>query len=63
MNGQKQRIGFAAMDPDKQKAIASQGGKSAHKRGKAHKWTSEEARAAGKKGSAVRVERLRVNEE
>lgn len=42
--------GFAAMDPDKQKQIASLGGKTAHERGLAHKFTSEEARVAGSKG-------------
>ena len=38
------------MDPEKQKAIASLGGRTAHQQGVAHKWNSEEARAAGRKG-------------
>ena len=42
--------GFAALDKDKQKQIASRGGKAAHAKGKAHQFTSEEARIAGKKG-------------
>jgi general stress protein YciG len=42
--------GFAALDPEKQKEIARLGGKAAHAQGKAHEFTSEEARAAGKKG-------------
>ncbi|MEO6069798.1 MAG: KGG domain-containing protein [Chitinophagaceae bacterium] len=42
--------GFAAMDPQKQKDIARQGGKAAHLQGVAHRWTSEEAKKAGKKG-------------
>lgn len=42
--------GFASMDPEKQRAIASKGGKAAHIKGTAHEFTSEEARAAGKKG-------------
>jgi len=42
--------GFASMERGKQKAIASLGGKAAHRRGTAHEWTSEEARAAGRKG-------------
>ena len=42
--------GFAAMSPEKQKEIASEGGRAAHKQGVAHEWTSEEARMAGKKG-------------
>ena len=42
--------GFASMDRDKQREIASKGGKAAHKKGSAHKWTSDEAREAGRKG-------------
>jgi general stress protein YciG len=42
--------GFASMDPEKQKAIASLGGRTAHQQGVAHRWTSDEAREAGRKG-------------
>ena len=42
--------GFAAMDPEKQKEIASQGGKAAHESGNAHEFDSEEAKKAGQKG-------------
>ncbi len=42
--------GFAAMDPAKQREIASKGGKAAHAKGTAHEFSSDEARAAGKKG-------------
>jgi general stress protein YciG len=42
--------GFAAMDPDLQRQIASRGGKSAHAQGKAHEFTPDEAQAAGKLG-------------
>lgn len=42
--------GFASMDPDKQREIASKGGKAAHEQGTAHEFTSEEAREAGRKG-------------
>lgn len=45
--------GFAAMDPEKQKQIASEGGRAAHKQGVAHEWSSEEARAAGRKGGQI----------
>lgn len=38
------------MDRVKRREIASQGGKAAHRRGTAHKWTSEEAREAGHRG-------------
>lgn len=42
--------GFASMDDDKQRQIASEGGKAAHASGNAHEFDSEEAREAGKKG-------------
>lgn len=46
--------GFAAMDPEMQRKIASEGGRAAHEKGTAHEFTSEEARAAGKKGGEAR---------
>jgi general stress protein YciG len=46
----KEDRGFASMDRSKQREIASKGGKAAHQKGSAHEWTSEEARAAGRKG-------------
>lgn len=42
--------GFASMDPEKRRVIASMGGKKAHALGVAHTFTSEEAKAAGMKG-------------
>jgi general stress protein YciG len=42
--------GFASMDPEKQREIASKGGKEAHEKGHAHEFNSEEARKAGQKG-------------
>jgi general stress protein YciG len=42
--------GFASMDPERQREIASVGGKAAHQRGTAHEFTSQEARDAGSKG-------------
>ncbi|TQK11592.1 KGG domain-containing protein [Herbaspirillum sp. SJZ107] len=39
--------GFASMDPQKQREIASEGGRAAHASGNAHEFTSEEARRAG----------------
>jgi len=42
--------GFASMDPQKQKQIASKGGKAAHEKGSAHEFNSQEARQAGSKG-------------
>jgi general stress protein YciG len=49
----KEDRGFASMDRTKQRDIASKGGKAAHQQGTAHEWTSEEARAAGRKGGMV----------
>lgn len=43
--------GFASMDRTKQAEIASKGGKKAHALGKAHQWTKESARIAGRKGA------------
>ena len=44
--------GFASMDPEKQRQIASKGGKASHERGTAHEFTSEEASRAGRKAHA-----------
>lgn len=46
----KSERGFAAMNPERQREIASEGGKAAHQSGNAHEFTSEEAREAGRKG-------------
>lgn len=45
--------GFAAMNPDQQRKIASKGGKAAHAQGVAHEFSSEEARQAGRRGGEV----------
>ena len=45
--------GFASMSSEKKREIASKGGKAAHAQGTAHKWTSEEAQAAGRKGGSI----------
>jgi general stress protein YciG len=46
-SGDTSNRGFASMDPQKQREIASEGGKAAHASGNAHEFTSEEARKAG----------------
>ncbi len=46
----KGKQGFASMDDQKQREIASKGGRAAHQKGTAHEWTPEEARKAGRKG-------------
>jgi len=42
--------GFASMDREKQREIASKGGRAAHAKGTAHEFDSGEAREAGRKG-------------
>jgi general stress protein YciG len=51
--------GFASMDTEKQREIARKGGRAAHEKGTAHEFTSDEARAAGRKGG----ERVSANRE
>lgn len=46
----KSERGFASMDEEKQREIASKGGRAAHEQGTAHEFNSEEAREAGRKG-------------
>jgi len=43
------------MDRNKQREIASKGGKAAHAKGTAHEWSREQARAAGRKGGLAGV--------
>ncbi len=42
--------GFASMDKEKQRMIASKGGRAAHEKGTAHEFSSQEASMAAKKG-------------
>ena len=49
----KERRGFASMSPEKQREIASKGGRAAHEKGTAHEWTADEARQAGRKGGQI----------
>jgi general stress protein YciG len=46
----KSKRGFGSMDINKRREIASKGGKAAHAKGSAHRFTPEEAREAGRKG-------------
>jgi hypothetical protein len=41
------------MSPERQREIASKGGRAAHERGTAHEWTADEARSAGRRGGQV----------
>jgi general stress protein YciG len=54
--------GFASMDPERQREIASHGGRAAHERGTAHEFTTEEARQAGSKGGKVAHQRGTAHE-
>lgn len=50
MTNEKKARGFAAMDPEKLSEISRKGGKAAHEAGTAHEFTTDEAKAAGRKG-------------
>src|SRR3954470_3011625 len=52
--GGKSNRGFASMDPQRQREIASEGGRAAHEKGAAHELTSQEARQAVRKGGMAR---------
>jgi general stress protein YciG len=45
--------GFAAMDPALVREIARRGARASHEKGTAHKFTADEARAAGRKGGSA----------
>ena len=49
----KSRRGFASMNRDRQREIASKGGRAAHEKGTAHEWSADEARVAGQRGGVV----------
>jgi general stress protein YciG len=54
--------GFAGMDEDRQREIASKGGHAAHEKGTAHEFTSEQAREAGSKGGHAAHEKGTAHE-
>ncbi len=55
--------GFASMAVEKQREIARKGGRAAHEKGKAHEFTTDEARQAGRKGGEkVSVDRSHMAE-
>ncbi|HVF82443.1 MAG TPA: KGG domain-containing protein [Flavisolibacter sp.] len=60
---QKLRRGFAAMSAERQREIASQGGRAAHEQGVAHEWNKDEARAAGKKVAKPQAQREEVQQQ
>ena len=52
--------GFASMDPQLVREIASKGGRRAHELGRGHEFTSETAREAGRKGGTAKRDMNRV---
>lgn len=48
----KRARGFALMDPERRRELAREGGRAAHRGGRAHRFTTEEAKIAGRKGGA-----------
>jgi len=57
---QRAKRGFAAMSPEKQRIIASLGGRAAHASGHAHEFDSDEARTAGRKRHQKAAARLQA---
>ena len=57
--GERKPSGFAAMDRALVSEIARKGGRAAHEKGTAHEFSSDEARAAGRKGGLVTRARKR----
>lgn len=53
------RRGFAGMTAEQQREIASRGGRAAHAQGKAHRWSAEEAKEAGRKGGMASKRKAR----
>ena len=51
------RTGFQDRSPEQRREIAAKGGRAAQRAGTAHRWTREEASAAGRKGGGARVKK------
>jgi uncharacterized protein len=52
-DSKKEGRGFASMEADRQREIARKGGKAAHAQGRAHEFTADEARVAGRLGGEI----------
>lgn len=50
----KRLRGFALMSSERRREAARKGGRTAQARGTAHQWTTEEARAAGRRSAQMR---------
>jgi general stress protein YciG len=55
--------GFASMDKQRLKELTQKGGKSAHAKGVAYKWTSEQAREASLKAKEAKKLKKQQEEE
>lgn len=62
-NDSNSKRGFASMDENKQREIASKGGKAAHAKGTAHEFDSESGREAGSKGGQARGNNANNNQD
>ena len=52
-------MGFALLTPERHRAVSAEGGRVSHALGKAHRFTAEEARRAGRKGGTTTQRRKR----
>ena len=59
----KGRRGLASVSPERRSEIGRLGGIEVHRRGTGHRWSSEEAREAGKKGGAISRKRPKPKQE
>jgi general stress protein YciG len=57
---QKELRGFARLSPEERRKVSGLGGRTAHQMGRAHQFTPEEAREAGKKGGLVTGQRRKA---
>jgi uncharacterized protein len=54
--------GFASMSKERRRKVAAMGGKRTNELGKGHKWTSDEAKEAGRKGGRISRKPVQVEQ-
>ena len=54
--------GFASMSKERRRNVAAMGGKRTNELGKGHKWNSESAREAGRKGGRISRKPVQVEQ-
>lgn len=54
--------GFASLSPERRREIAASGGRRGHQLGVAHRFTSEEAQAAGRIGGKISRRKLKAQQ-